>query len=241
MDEPDDLPEVEDDDLAPTSRTTQRPPDETPAELSLLHVGHVGPEDGGPKDLAPHRERGYVLRDDGDFGQLWHLRSSKKGLDVAGDTVLVHAWHDPVRGLADLAGHPPDRDPVPGEAEHIDVVVGIAKGQDTLGRYPPPPAQELEGRRLRAFQATDLDIVRQAACNEEASGEGRLRLLEPTRYIVGVVHDDELRRFFTAAPEPIRRGVHDGDAGLGVPPQVLERRGCVRGGDDAPVEEDAGM
>src|SRR5215213_9949412 len=205
MDEPDDLPEVEDDDLAPTSRTTQRPPDETPAELSLLHVGHVGPEDGGPKDLAPHRERGYVLRDDGDFGQLWHLRSSKKGLDVAGDTVLVHAWHDPVRGLADLVGHPPDRDPVPGEAEHVDIVVGVAEGENTLGLYPPPLAQEPEGRCFRAFQTTDLDVVRQAARDEEPSGEGAPGLPQPALDVVGAVYDHELGHIFPAVPEPIRR------------------------------------
>jgi hypothetical protein len=73
MHEPDDLPEVEDDDLAPSPRPTQLPADEPPAEFLGLYVGHVGPEDGGPQDLAPHRERGHILRDDGYLGQLGHL------------------------------------------------------------------------------------------------------------------------------------------------------------------------
>src|SRR5215210_947907 len=191
MDEPDYLPEVEHDDLAPTPRPAQRLSDEPPAKLSLLYVGHVGPEDGGPQDLASHRKRGHVLRDNRDLGQLWHLESSQEGLDVAGDTVLVHAGHDPVSGLPDLTGHPPDRDPVSGEAKHVYVVVRIAEGKDTLGLYPPPVAQETEGRRLRPFQATDLDVVWQAARNEEAPGEVRLRLLEPALYIVGTVNDHE--------------------------------------------------
>src|SRR5215217_647882 len=106
MHEPDDFPEVEDDDLAPASCRTQRPPDESPAELFWVYVGHVGPEDGGPQYLAAHL----------------------------------------VRGLADLAGHTPDRDPVPGEAEHVYVVVGVAEGEDTLRLYRPPLAQEPEGR-----------------------------------------------------------------------------------------------
>ena len=151
MHEPDDFPEVEDDDLAPASCRTQRPPDESPAELFWLYVGHVGPEDGGPQNLAAHRERGHILRDDGDLGQLGHLRSSKERLDVAGDTVLVHAGYDSVGGLADLAGHTPHRDPVPGEAEHVYVVVGVAEGEDALRLDPPPVAQEAEGRGLRAF------------------------------------------------------------------------------------------
>ena len=110
-----------------------------------LYVGHVGPEDGGPQDLASYRERGHIFRDDGDLGQLGHLRSSKKRLDVAGDAVLVYAGYDSVGGLADLAGHAPHRDPVPGEAEHVYVVVGVAEGEDALRLDPPPLAQEAEG------------------------------------------------------------------------------------------------
>src|SRR5688500_10395466 len=151
MHEPDDFPEVEDDDLTPASCRAQRPPDEPLAELFWIYVGHVGPVDGGPQDLAAHRERGHILRDDGDLWQLGHLRSSKKGLDVAGDTVLIHAGHDSIRGLADLAGHTPDCDPVPGEAEHVYVVVGVAEGEDTLRLYPPPLAQEPQGRCLSAL------------------------------------------------------------------------------------------
>src|SRR5215208_837009 len=241
MHEPDDFPEVEDDDLTPASCRTQRPPDESPAELFWLYVGHVGPEDSGTQDLAAHRERGHILRDDGDLWQLGHLQSSKESLDVAGDTVLVHAGHDLVRGLADLAGHTPDRDPVPGEAEHVYVVVGVAESEDALRLYRPPLAQEPECRCLRALQTADLDVVRQAARNEEPPGEGRLRLLEPTPYIVGAVHDHELRRFFPAFPEPSGRGVHDGDTRLRVTPQVLERRRCAWRGDGAPVNEDAGV
>src|SRR5215211_7061508 len=115
MHEPDDFPEVEDDDLTPASCRTQRLPDEQPAELFLLYVGHVGPEDGGPQNLATYRKLGHILRDDSDLGQLGHLGSSKKRLDVAGDTVLVYA------------------------------VVGVAEGQDTLRFDPPPLAQEAEG------------------------------------------------------------------------------------------------
>src|SRR5215213_10239290 len=188
MHEPDDFPEVEDDDLTPASCRTQRPPDESPAELLGVYVGHVGPEDGGPQYLAAHRERGHILRDNGDLWQLGHLQSSKESLDVAGDTVLVHAGHDP------------DRDPVPGEAEHVYVVVGVAESEDALRLYRPPLAQEPECRCLRALQTADLDVVRQAARNEEPPGEGRLRLLEPTPYIVGAVHDHELRRFFPSIP-----------------------------------------
>src|SRR5215211_8146958 len=109
MHEPDDFPEVEDNDLTPASCRTQRPPDESPPELFWVYVGHVGPEDGGPQDLAAHRKLGHILRDDGDLGQFGHLRSSKKRLDVAGDTILVYAWHDSVSGFADLAGHTPPR------------------------------------------------------------------------------------------------------------------------------------
>jgi hypothetical protein len=65
---------------------------------------------------------------------------------------------------------------VPGEAEHVYVVVGVAEGKDTLRLDPPPLAQEAEGRRLRAFHTADLDVVRQAARNEEPPGEGRPRL-----------------------------------------------------------------
>jgi hypothetical protein len=83
--------------------------------------------------------------------------------------------------------------------------------------------------------------VRQAARNEEPPGEGRLRLLEPTLYIVGAVHDHELRRFFPSFPEPIGRGVHDGDTRLRVTPQVLERRRCAWRGYDASVDEDTGV
>ena len=90
-------------------------------------------------------------------------------------------------------------------------------------------------------QTADLDVVRQAARNEEPPGEGRPRLPEPTLYVVGAVHDHELRRFFPAVPEPIRRGVHDGDARFSVTPEVIQRRGCVWRGDDTPVEEDAGV
>src|SRR5215217_6163629 len=215
MHEPHDFPEVEDDDLTPASCRTQRPPHEQPAELNGLYVGHVGP--------------------------LGQLRSSKKRLDVAGDTVLVYAGYDSVGGFADLAGHTPHRDPVPSEAEHVYVVVGVAEGEDTLRLDPPPLAQEAEGRRLRAFQTADLDVVRQAARDEEPPGEGRPRLPEPTLYIVGAVHDHELRRLFYAFPEPIRRGVHDGDARFSVTPEVIQRRGCVWGGYDAPVEEDTGV
>src|SRR5215218_4204394 len=241
MHEPDDFPEVEDNDLTPASCRTQRPPDESPPELFWLYVGHVGPEDGGPQDLAAHRKLGHILRDDGDLWQLGHLRSSKKRLDVAGDTVLVYAGYDSVGGFADLAGHTPHRDPVPGEAEHVYVVVGVAEGEYTLRLDPPPLAQEAEGRRLRAFQSADLDVVRQAARNEEPPGEGRLRLPEPTLYIVGAVHDHELRRFFPTFPEPIRRGVHDTDARFSVTPEVIESRWCVWRGYDAPVEEDTGV
>src|SRR5918993_4493866 len=198
MHEPDDIPEVEDDDLTPASCRTQRSSDEQPAELYGLYVGHVGPEDGGPQDLATHRERGHILRDDGDLGQLGQLRSSKKRLDVAGDTVLVYAGYDSVGGFADLADHTPYRNPVPGEAEHVYVVVGVAEGEDSLRLYRPPLAQEAEGGRLRAFQTADLDVVRQAARNEEPPGEDRPRLPEPTLYIVGAVHDHELRRLFSA-------------------------------------------
>src|SRR5687768_6640489 len=205
MHEPDDFPKVEDDDLTPASCRTQRPPDEQPAELFGLYVGHVGPEDGGPQDFAAYRERGHILRDDRDLGQLWHLRSSKKRLDVAGDTVLVYAGYDPIGGFADLAGHTPHRDPVPGEAEHVYVVVGVAEGEDALRLDPPPLAQEAEGRRLRAFQTADLDVVRQAARNEEPPVESRPCRLEPALYIVGAVHDHELRRLFCTFPEPIRR------------------------------------
>src|SRR5688572_14684268 len=241
MHEPHDFPEVEDDDLTPASCRTQRPPDEQPAELYGLYVGHVGPEDGGPQDLATYRERGHILRDNGDLGQLGQLRSSKKRLDVAGDTVLVYAGYDSVGGLADLAGHTPHRDAVPGEAEHVYVVIGVAEGEDTPRLYPPPLAQEPQGRRFRAFQTADLDVVRQAARNEEPPCEGRPRLPQPTLYIVGAVHDHELRRLFCAFPEPIRRGVNDGDARFGVTPQVIQRRWCVWRGYDAPVEEDTGV
>src|SRR5215208_1527745 len=151
MHEPYDFPEVEDDDLTPASCRTQRPPHEQPAELNGLYVGHVGPEDGGPHNLATYR------------------------------------------------------DPVPGEAEHVYVVVGVAEGEDTLRLDPPPLAQEAEGRRLRAFQTADLDVVRQAARNEEPPVEGRPCRLEPALYIVGAVHDHELRRLFCTFPEPIRR------------------------------------
>src|SRR5918994_145257 len=167
------------------------------------------------------------------------------GPDVAGDTVLVYAWHDAVCGFANLAGHAPHRDPVPGEAEHIYIVVGVAEGEDTLGLYPPPLAQELQGRSLGTLQAADLDIVRQAARDEEPPGEGRLRLPEPVLYTVGAIHDHELRRIFFAFPEPVRGGVHDGYVRVGVaprgPPQVIQRRRCVRRRDDAPVEEDTGV
>src|SRR5215212_10024516 len=161
MHEPDDFPEVEDDDLTPATRRPQRPPDEQPAEFLWLYVGNVGPEDGGPQYLTTYGKLGHILRDDGDLGQLGHLRSSKKRLDVAGDTVLVYAGYDSVGGFADLAGHTPHRDAVPGEAEHVYVVVCVAEG---------------EGRRFRAFQIADLHIVRQAARNEETPGEGRPRL-----------------------------------------------------------------
>src|SRR5215211_1106915 len=212
MYEPDDFPEVEDDDLTPASCRTQRPPDESSPELFWLYVGHVVPEDGGPQDLATYRERGHILRDDGDLWQLGHLRSSKKRLDVAGDTVLVYAGYDSVGGFAE--------------------------GEYTLRLDPPPLAQEAEGRRLRAFQTADLDVVRQAARNEEPPGEGRPRFPQPTLYIVGAVHDHEFRRFFPTFPEPIRRGVHDTDARFSVTPEVIQRRWCVWRGYDAPVEED---
>src|SRR5215207_3879169 len=205
MHEPDDFPEIEDDDLALATRRTQRPSDESPPELFWLYVGHLGPEDGGPQNLATHCKLRHILRDDGDLGQLGHLRSSKKRLDVAGDTVLVYAGYDSVGDFADLAGHTPHRNPVPGEAEHVYVVVGVAEGEDTLRLYRPPLAQEAEGRRLRAFQTADLDIVRQAARDKEPPGEGRPRHPEPTLYIVGAVHDHELRRLFCAFPEPICR------------------------------------
>src|SRR5215216_1761168 len=241
MHEPDDFPEVEDDDLAPTSCRTQRPPDESPAELFWLYVGHVGSEDGGPQDLATYGKLGHILRDDGDLGQLGHLRSSKKRLDVAGDTVLVYAGYDSVGSFADLAGHTPHRDAVPREAEHVYVVVGVAEGKYTLRLDSPPVAQEAQGRRLRAFQTADLDVVRQAARNEEPPGECRLRFLQPTLYIVGAVHDHEFRRFFPTFPEPVRRGVHDTDARFSVTPEVIQRRWCVWRGYDAPVEEDTSV
>ena len=114
--EADDVTEVEDDDLAPPPRLAQRPADEPPPELLWLHVRYVGPEDGGPQDLAADREGGHVLRDHGDLGQFGHLGPSQQFLDVAGYAVFVHAWHDLVSGLADLVGHPPDRDSAPGEA-----------------------------------------------------------------------------------------------------------------------------
>src|SRR5215212_8549899 len=160
MHEPEDFPEVEDDDLTPATRGTQRPSDEQPPELFWLYVGHVGAKDGGPQDLATYGKLSHILRDDGDLRQLGQLRSSKKRLDVAGDTV-------------------------PREAEHVYIVVGVAEGEDTLRLDPPPLAQEAEGRPLRAFQTADLDVVRQAARNEEPAGEGRPRLPEPTLYIVG--------------------------------------------------------
>src|SRR5918995_781263 len=219
MHEPDDFPEVEDDDLAPATCRTQRPPDESPPELFWLYVGHVGSEDGGPQNLATHRKLGHILRDDGDLGQLGHLRSSKERLDVAGDTVLVHARYDPVGSFADLAGHTSHRDPVPGEAEHIYVVVGVAEGEDTLGLYLPPLAQEPQGRSLSTLQVADPDVVRQAARDEEPPGEGRLRLPERVLYIVRAVHDHELRRFLFAFPEPVCGGVHDGDSRVGVTPR----------------------
>src|SRR5215216_796639 len=215
MHEPEDFPEVEDDDLTPATRGTQRPTDEQPPELFRLYVGHVGSKDGGPQDLPTYRKLGHILRDDGDLGQLGQLRSSKKRLDVAGDTVLVYAGYDSVGGFAYLAGDTSHRDPVPGEAEHVYIVVGVAEGEDTLGLYAPPLAQEPEGRCFRAFQATDLDVVRQAARDEEPPGESALRLLQPTFYVVGAVHDHELDRFFSAVPEPVGGRVHDGGACLG--------------------------
>src|SRR5215208_6465812 len=241
MHEPEDFPEVEDDDLTPATRGTQRPTDEQPPELFRLYVGHVGSKDGGPQDLPTYRKLGHILRDDGDLGQLGQLRSSKKRLDVAGDTVLVYAGYDSVGGFAYLAGHTPHRDPVSGEAEHVYIVVGVAEGKDTLRLDPPPLAQEAEGRPLRAFQTADLDVVRQAACNEEPAGEGHPRLPEPTLYIVGAVHDHELRRFFPTFPEPIRRRVHDTDARFSATPEVIESRWCVWRGYNAPVEEDTGV
>src|SRR5215213_2532662 len=241
MHEPEDFPEVEDDDLTPATRGTQRPSDEQPPELFWLYVGHVGSKDGGPQDLATYRKLSHILRDDGDLRQLGQLRSSKKRLDVAGDTVLVYARHDSVGGFAYLAGHTSPRDPVPREAEHVYIVVGVAEGEDMLWLDPPPLAQEAEGRRLRAFQTADLHVVRQAARNEEPPGEGRPRLPEPTLYIVGAVHDHEFRRFFPTFPEPIRRGVHYTDARFSVTPEVIQRRGCVWRGYDAPVEEDTGV
>src|SRR5215208_6804599 len=218
MHEPEDFPEVEDDDLTPATRGTQRPSDEQPPELIWVYVGHVRSKDGGPQDLATCRKLCHILRDDGDLGQLGQLRSSKKRLDVAGDTVLVYAGYDSVGGFAYLAGHTPHRDPVSGEAEHVYIVVGVAEGKDTLRLDPPPLAQEAEGRPLRAFQTADLDVVRQAACNEEPAGEGHPRL-----------------------PEPIRRRVHDTDARFSATPEVIESRWCVWRGYNAPVEEDTGV
>src|SRR5919107_1986652 len=239
--EADHVTEVEDDDLAAPPGGPQRLSDEPPLELLGGYVGHVRSEDGGPEDLASHGQGGHVFGDDRHLRQLGHLGSFQKLIDVAGDPVLVHAGHNYVGGLADLAGHAADGDPVTGEAEHVYIVVRVAEGENALLGYPPPLAQELQGFRLRAFEAADLDVVRQAAGDEKPSGEGGTRIFQPISDSVGIVHYHELGRLFAALLEPARRGLYGGDARFSVAPEVFQRRGGIRRGDDPAVDEDAGV
>src|SRR5918997_4612421 len=219
--DPDHLPEVEERDLTPPPRPPQRPPDEPPSELLRFHVRYVRPKDGSSQYPTPAGQRAHVLRDDRYLGEFRHSNSSDQSLQIHGDPVLVHRRRHGVGGLADLVGHPPDRDPVSDKAEHVHVVVRVPEGDRTPWVYPPELAQELECSGLRALEAPDLDVVRQAAGDEEPPRERRPRLLDPALYVVGVIHKHELGRLPPAIPQPVGGRIDDGEAWLFRATQML--------------------
>jgi hypothetical protein len=102
-------------------------------------------------------------------------------------------------------------------------------------------AEELERLRLGALEAPDLDVVREAARHEEPAAKRLARLLEPTLDVVGMIDDHELGRLLTAVSQPGCRVVHHREPRLLVAAQVPEGGRGVRGGDYAPVHEDAGV
>src|SRR5215211_948315 len=144
VNDPDHLPEVEECDLTPPPRPPQRQPYEPARELLGLDVGHVGPEDPRPQHLAPTGQSGHVLGYYGNLGELGHLVGSKQLFEIGSDPVFIHGRSYGICSLADLVCHPPYRDPVPNEAEHVHVIVGVAEGYRAGGVHTPPLAQERE-------------------------------------------------------------------------------------------------